>query len=302
MQLRYPLRADGANGISLHDAQRVRRRKGGRRPRADEPLEQGWRPFDPAVDWTDARLESDIWPVNGEALYWWRPTYWNGDQHALPAPPREETAWDRFAAHVRRGVPELEPLFADPVRRRGWAVPFDVSRAAADLAISSCRAGDVALADRVVAAVAPGADEGSPLFADNCVSIGFLEHEEWHSDDLRPFIDTWPAALRQQIEHQLAFRATGEQEQAEVQEEWSRLWRTATGQPVPVISEQLRSMHGPGVQDRITLHVEATARVMSDRRWLLHHPWDSIRLAWRHRSEQSPWRTLRWLARPRFAG
>ena len=301
-QLRYPLRADGANGISLYDAQRVRRRKGGRRPRADEPLDEGWRPFDPAVDWTDPRLDSDVWPVNGEALYWWRATYWNGDQHALPAPPREESAWDRFAAHVRREVPELEPLLADAVRRRGSATPFDVASAAAELAISSFRAGDLALGDRVVAAVAPGADETSPLFADSCVSVAFLEGEQWQADDLRPFIDTWPGALREEARRQLDFRARGEQEQAEVQEEWTRLWRTATGQPVPLIAEQLRSLRGPGWEHRMRLHVEATSRVMSDRRWLLHHPWDSLLLAWRHRDEQPPWRTLQWLARPRFAG
>lgn len=96
-QLRYPMSPDGANGVSLTEAQQVYAGSGAmhpdfrgkvRTPRRDEPLDDGWRLFDPALDWTNPVLDGDQWPVNHDALYYWRATYWNGDQHALPHAPR----------------------------------------------------------------------------------------------------------------------------------------------------------------------------------------------------------------------
>lgn len=139
-QLRYPLSPDGANGISLAEAQQVYRRLGAmdqvfkrkvRKPRQDEPVDEGWRPFDPDLDWTVPALDDDRWPVNTEALYYWRPTYWNGDQHRLPLPAREPTNDDRFVAHLRAQVPELREAIAASERRWGVAGAFDVCHAAA---------------------------------------------------------------------------------------------------------------------------------------------------------------------------
>jgi hypothetical protein len=53
--LRWPLEADGANGISLVEAERAYQLTGAvdkdarrkvRQPRANEPVEAGWRPYD----------------------------------------------------------------------------------------------------------------------------------------------------------------------------------------------------------------------------------------------------------------
>lgn len=101
-----------------------------RKPRVDEPRDGGWRPFDPVLDWTEPVLEEVRGPVNPEALYYWRPTYWNGDQHKLPLPPQEPTNDDRFIAHLRREVREPGEAIAASQSRWGTAGAFDVCGAA----------------------------------------------------------------------------------------------------------------------------------------------------------------------------
>lgn len=89
VQLRWPDYRGGANRPCLGDAQieyagagAIERRFTGivRGASADEPVEPGWRPADPAIDnfetWSADRV---AWPSDRSVLYWWRPTYWRRD-------------------------------------------------------------------------------------------------------------------------------------------------------------------------------------------------------------------------------
>jgi hypothetical protein len=133
-QLRWPLSADGANGISLGEAQRNFQQYGAchresrnrvRRARRDEPLDAGWRPIDFAVDDVE-RDPGDTfaipWPADATRLYWWRDTYYRG-QGAEPVDlgPRAEEIVDPSPAEllmvrVLDQVPEARDI-EDAVRR-----------------------------------------------------------------------------------------------------------------------------------------------------------------------------------------
>lgn len=310
-QLRYPMSSDGANGISLMEAQAIYARRGAmhgdfarqvRRPRVDEPLDEGWRPFDPALDWTHPALAGDQWPVNSEALYYWRPTYWNGDQHKVPRPEAAETDRDRFLAHLRQ-VPELAAAIAESDRRWGVASPFDVCAAASRLVADAYRARDEQTGLRIVTALLPALDEGSPTYAPNCVAIAFLDNEAWYEPWMQEYVDRWPAPIRDEVREQqrAVENHAAAQEQARVQ--WEDLFRSGHGQPVDVLVERLRSLSAHPFDDpHSVLGRESLARFLSDPRWLYRHPVDSVRLAWRYRTVRNPLRTLAQIRSPRLAG
>ena len=307
-QLRWPMSSNGANAISLTEAQQRYQRIGAmdrafrrkvRPPRATESLDPGWRPFDPDVDWTHPELAGERWPANSEALYYWRPTYWDGDPHRTPAPPREVTGGDRLVRHLLDEVPKIRAVVDAVEWQYGEADAMVVCTEAADAAVDAYREGKDRLGLGIARALAPGLDEASELYAPNCVSIGFLENDAWHDAALQPFIDQWPEALRAEIREQQAHVARSRARTAA----WPELWKSSRGQPIHAIEEQARDLdgvHGGGAT--VDLHRALMARVMSDHRWGYRHPLAALALAWRYRSVQSPLRTLNWLRRPRFAG
>jgi hypothetical protein len=85
-QLRWPELAGGANSLSLIDAQLAYAELGAmeyrftgivRMAAPDEPLDDGWRPIDLAVDDFEPTGTSRApWPAGPTALYWWRPNFW----------------------------------------------------------------------------------------------------------------------------------------------------------------------------------------------------------------------------------
>lgn len=310
-QLRYPMSPDGANGVSLVEAQRSYAKRGAkhhrsarrvRKPMADEPIDEGWRPFDPERDWTDPALAGDQWPVNSEALYYWRPTYWNGDQHKLPCPEVAETDCDRFLAHLRQ-VPELAAAIAESDRRWGVASPFDVCEAASGLAADAYRAGDEETGLRIVTALLPALDEGSPTYAPNCVSIAFLANETWHEPWMQQHVAGWPGPIRDDLREQQQAREDHAAARSRAGAVWEDLLRSGRGQPVDVLAERLRSLSAHSFDDpHSVLGRELLARFLSDHRWLYRHPFDSMCLAWRYRAVRNPFRTLAQIRRPRLAG
>lgn len=310
-QLRFPMSPDGANGISLMEAQGIYAKRGAmhsdfvrkvRKARADEPLDDGWRPFDPDRDWTEPALAGDQWPVNAAALYYWRPTYWNGDQHTLPRPTTEPTNRDRFLEHLQQ-VPELGAVIAESEQRWGVADPFDVCGAASHVAAEAYRTGDEAVGLRIVTALLPALDEGSSTYAPNCVAIAFLENEAWHEPWMQPYVDRWPAPIRDDLRAQQTAREGHAAAFAHGQEEWADLFRSGSGQPVEVVLDRLRALtERPYDDSRSELGRAVLARFISDPRWLYRHPLDSLKLAWRYRAVTNPLRTLAQLRRPRFAG
>jgi hypothetical protein len=86
VQLRWPTWAGGANSPSLVDAQRSYAELGSMERRllryvraADEsePIDDGWRTVDPAVDHFEARgIQEAPWPPDLTTLYWWRGSFW----------------------------------------------------------------------------------------------------------------------------------------------------------------------------------------------------------------------------------
>ncbi|HET6705482.1 CPCC family cysteine-rich protein [Amycolatopsis sp.] len=86
IQLRWPERAGGANSLTLVDAQRAYAEMGAmeyrftglvRMAAPDEPLDDGWRPIDLAVDdFEPLGVRDAPWPADLTALYWWRPAFW----------------------------------------------------------------------------------------------------------------------------------------------------------------------------------------------------------------------------------
>ncbi|AEE47593.1 CPCC family cysteine-rich protein [Cellulomonas fimi] len=86
VQLRWPNYGGGANTPSLIEAQRTFAEVGAMESRfvghvraADEsePLDEGWRPIDLAVDHFEARgVQKAPWPADLTTLHWWRPTFW----------------------------------------------------------------------------------------------------------------------------------------------------------------------------------------------------------------------------------
>ena len=81
-QLRWPNTAQGANAVSLIEAQRAYAEPGAMsapflglvRPATNtEPLDEGWRPIDLEKDSFEAGEDAD-WTEDLTALYWWRPT------------------------------------------------------------------------------------------------------------------------------------------------------------------------------------------------------------------------------------
>ncbi|WP_326837600.1 CPCC family cysteine-rich protein [Amycolatopsis rhabdoformis] len=85
VQLRWPDWRGGANGPSLIEAQRSYAELGAMEPRftrsvrpaaAAEPIDDGWRPIDLAVDDFEPRgVHDEPWPADRTALYWWRPHF-----------------------------------------------------------------------------------------------------------------------------------------------------------------------------------------------------------------------------------
>lgn len=86
IQLRWPDYSGGANRPSLRESQlnvvrwgAMEERFAGavRAARADEPIDEGWRPI---ADDQDSFEPPDVvertWPEDLTTLYWWRPTFW----------------------------------------------------------------------------------------------------------------------------------------------------------------------------------------------------------------------------------
>lgn len=86
VQLRWPEYEGGANRPSLIDSQKNYSHLEAieacflvsvRPPTADEPIDPGWRPVDPATDDFEPRGERLAeWPDDLTFLYWWRTSYW----------------------------------------------------------------------------------------------------------------------------------------------------------------------------------------------------------------------------------
>ena len=86
VMLRWPTSGGGANHVPLVEAQRNYAEFGAgerahlahvRPPKADEPVEDGWRPIDLELDSFEPEGVHDApWPEDSTVLYWWRSTFW----------------------------------------------------------------------------------------------------------------------------------------------------------------------------------------------------------------------------------
>jgi Cysteine-rich CPCC len=206
-QLRWPLSADGANGIALVEAQQSYQRIGSvgstfrskvRAPRPDEPRDEGWRPLDVTGDWVESVVpdpDDATWPRDLSSLYWWRPTYWNGVPANGSIPNPELTAADELVLRLLSRVPEVAGMLARVERQYAWLPPFVVFNRLKSLAADAYHAGQVDLMHRLLDVLNSGITD-SDSFAHNCVAVAFLGDETWHSPEMAAFIEQWPPELK----------------------------------------------------------------------------------------------------------
>ncbi|WP_083418505.1 CPCC family cysteine-rich protein [Pseudofrankia sp. BMG5.36] len=86
VQLRWPLLDGGANARSLVESQGIynaigvsedRFANNVRAPMAGEPVDEGFRPINLAIDhFEEVYVQEEPWPGDRNVLYWWRPTFW----------------------------------------------------------------------------------------------------------------------------------------------------------------------------------------------------------------------------------
>lgn len=287
-QLRMPLSPDGANGISLVEAQRNFGRFGAcdshgrshaRPPRDDEPRDAGWRPFDAERDLVESEIR---WPRDGSTLYWWRPTYWTGEPSS-PAENPELTPADELIQKVRQDAPETADLIDRIEFEHDGPAPFVVCGQLANFVHSAYSDGDLALAHRVLGALDTGL-RGDDALAFNCVSIGFLDDHAWLSPELEAFIATWPDAIRTEIESQRAHVARAHEQargwvnpMAMLTMTLEGLRATHRGRPLEAARE-LHTALGPSglyLSDRQVADLAAKAVQPG---WCLRHPIRCVQL------------------------
>lgn len=231
-QLRWPLLADGPNGISLIEAQRnfvelgashVHSLPLAREPKPGEEREPGWRPIDPTLD--DFETGPDDpgnlpWPAMAEELYWWRPTYFRRPENQRPGPaPRRppSNAAEQMMARILATAPETEDI--DVRLRSRWEepAPLPFCRELAPVVVEAVMHGNRDLALRIVDELNTGLITGDALTI-ACVS-GFLaprfeatDENDWpppeelgfRSAEMADFVETWPPEIRAELRRQVA--------------------------------------------------------------------------------------------------
>lgn len=219
--LRWPLTDEGPNAMPLVEAQRNYEafgachrdhRENVRRPRPWETRERGWRLLDPEVDDVERSLDDEAevpWPENLEGLYWWRQTYYrlpqNRTREPVPRRPASNAA-EHLMARILQAVPETEPIDLELRHRYEAPAPWRFCRELAQFVLDAQARGDYDLALRTVIVLNTGLTDDDAQAA-NCVSIAFLERDEWHDPALSAFIQSWPTEIRDEVEEQIAYAA-----------------------------------------------------------------------------------------------
>ena len=262
-QLRWPLSDDGANGISLIEAQRNFRRYGAaskqergmvRRPNANEPLEEGWRPIDLARDNIERDPDSPDrrpWPADPTRLYWWRPNYYGSADASEAAIPevddRVRSPAERLMARVLEAVPEAREIDRQMRREYEAPNPFHFCSRLTELVFSAYESGNAALADRVITVLDTGLTDGD-AWAHDCVSIAFLEDERWQVPEMESFIALWPSEIRAEITGRHERIAAAKAEAAQYANPWAtirdaltELGSTHRGRPIHEAVRELRT-------------------------------------------------------------
>lgn len=250
-QLRWPMLADGPNGISLIEAQRNFVEIGAchadslgqvRKPKPGEEREPGWRLIDPELDDFESGPQDPRnlpWPT-GEELYWWRPNYFRRPENQRPGPaPRRPpaNAAEKMMARILETAPGTEAIDIDMRSRWEEPAPLAFCTELVPFVVDAVQRGDTDVALRIVNELNAGLTSGDD-FAAICVSVGFLEpHYEWsedadewppaeklgfRSEEMAEFVDTWPPEIKAELRRQVAYQ----QKQRRKEE---RLW----GPPQP---------------------------------------------------------------------
>ena len=302
-QLRWPLSADGANGISLVEAQRNFQRIGAmhkdfrrkvRRARAGESLTPGWRPIDLAVD--DVERDANApdappWPADGTRLYWWLPSYYRAPDADVVVPPANrlpQSPSEQLMARVLDAVPETQPIDEQVRHMYEAPAPFVFCGLLPGLVFDALESDDDDLAMRVVTVLNTGLTDGDPD-AFNCVAIAFLEDERWHSPEVATFIEQWPGELREEVSRQITHaRETGwghypEEALTALNTEYEALAAQANDLSLNRVESRLRELRGTHGLPFGDAEVELFARLMRDDHWPTRHPVQAFAWVWRHR-------------------
>ena len=245
-QLRWPMLADGPNGINLIEAQRNFVEMGAchaeslaqvRKPKPGEEREPGWRLIDPALDDFESGPHDPQnlpWPA-AEELYWWRTNYFRRpeNQRAGPAPRQPPSnAAEQMMARILEVAPETEAIDINMRSRWEEPAPLPFCRELATFVVEAVQRGDTDVALRIVNELNAGLISGDD-FAATCVSVGFLEPQfewsgdadEWpppeklglRSEEMAEFVDSWPPEIKTELHQQVAH-------QEKVRRKEERLW------------------------------------------------------------------------------
>jgi len=211
--------ADGANGISLIEAQENYRQVGAchgdsvpqvRRPRGDEPLADGWRMIDLEVDVIERDTDPTHrpWPADLERLYWWRGDYYLRADAPPPAPlgARDQRLKALIADVVQR-VPESSSVLEQTLRDYELPAPIPFCSHLAVLVLDAIDRGDPELAQRTAEALNSWLDDDDGEVA-NAVAVGYLEDDRWDRDDLSDVTASWPSQIREEAMRQFTHRRT----------------------------------------------------------------------------------------------
>jgi hypothetical protein len=112
---------------------------------------------------------------------------------------------DAFVATVLEQAPEALPIYEEHLADNDELLLHLFDARLRDLARGAFRSRDHGLAKRVLACIESGLTDGDE-YVENAVAVSFVEDSQWWERSEAPYLATWPAALRDEVERQRTWR------------------------------------------------------------------------------------------------
>lgn len=112
---------------------------------------------------------------------------------------------DEFVRALIEAVPEVQLILDELLADNGELLLHPFVARVRDFAIAAFDKGNRTVSDRTVAVCEMGMRDGDEG-VENAVAVSFVEDTPWWDRNRRAFIDTWPAALRAEVERQKNWR------------------------------------------------------------------------------------------------
>lgn len=98
-------------------------------------------------------------------------------------------------------MPEVQPVLDEHIADNDELLLHLFVARARDFAIAAFDKGNRRLSDRMVAIFERGIREGDEA-VENAVAVSFVEDTPWWDTSRQAFVDSWPPALRAEVERQ----------------------------------------------------------------------------------------------------